>query len=118
MIYHDAPQDGKRSYQLIVCRECALTQAKFGLVMTVYRGAVSWKGVGRRRAAGMKLMTSATPAMRFAALHVVLLTPVKLLADASLLLEATNLSSVQKMDPHSDQVLFEVRPCHWTVQDL
>ena len=48
----------------------------------------------------------------------VLLTPVKLLADASLLLEATNLSSVQKMDPHSEKVLFEVRPCHWTVQDL
>ena len=101
-------EDGTRQYQIVVCRETALSKPTFGIVLTVYRGSVSRKAGGNRRSSAMKLMPIATPAPHCSAIHVAVLTPLQILPCKSLELEVNGLSRVRRLNPHSEQVLFEV----------
>ena len=92
-------EDGTRQYQIVVCRETALSKPTFGIVLTVYRGSVSRKAGGNRRSSAMKLMPIATPAPHCSAIHVAVLTPLQILPCKSLELEVNGLSRVRRLNP-------------------
>ena len=76
--------------------------------MSVYRGTLQKKNGKVVARKGMKLMDCPIPAATCVAVHVVILDPVAILDKVLFEFKANNMSMIQQLDAHTDNVLYEV----------